>query len=456
MLNSKCVSTAIVLSFFVTVVATSAMFAQNGLKTINNPQGGNISYGQVANQTNEAGAMGAILRNLHQQFGDKPQVGKLFQVRGTQSVAAFFTVNKHTQGKGQAAGMIIVTKVTSDRVEAGIISDDASHFGTTLQPMLKTLFGAWHPFQGVSTAGSASAIPPMHQFVTQDRSASVDLPDGWKPSPGSTGGTIFAEGPNGEVAFLGLTYLAMDTNNPQVQKTMRIVQQGGLRNTTYANGLYYPYGADLGKTFVDMTQWTRQKNGQAAAAIQIAKEERAPSPPNEQCAHLTGQIDPKDGKGAREMNTIFCVSAPARFGSYLGSAYHTAVPDAFADKERATMGAILASFQVDMAVVQREAHAYAAPAIDAIHAIGKAAAAQAAAAHERNDIQNSSVYQHWDSMDRRSQEFENYQLGYSVVHDMSTDTHATLWNEDANFLVQHDPDRFEYVNSPDFWKGVDY
>jgi hypothetical protein len=31
------------------------------------------------------------------------------------------------------------------------------------------------------------------------------------------------------------------------------------------------------------------------------------------------------------------------------------------------------------------------------------------------NIHNSSVYQHWDSMDRRSQEFENYQLSYSVV-----------------------------------------
>jgi len=36
-------------------------------------------------------------------------------------------------------------------------------------------------------------------------------------------------------------------------------------------------------------------------------------------------------------------------------------------------------------------------------------------AHEIEDIHNSSVYNHWDSMDRRSQEFENYQLGYSVL-----------------------------------------
>ncbi|MGA2248597.1 MAG: hypothetical protein ABSH48_26885 [Verrucomicrobiota bacterium] len=38
--------------------------------------------------------------------------------------------------------------------------------------------------------------------------------------------------------------------------------------------------------------------------------------------------------------------------------------------------------------------------------------AQADAAHERNDIRNSSVYQQWDDMDQRSKSFSNYELGY--------------------------------------------
>src|ERR1700685_804197 len=63
--------------------------AQGGLKTIDNSQGGKIFYGQVEGQITEAGAMGTILQSIHKQFGDRPQVGKLFQVRGTQSVAAF-------------------------------------------------------------------------------------------------------------------------------------------------------------------------------------------------------------------------------------------------------------------------------------------------------------------------------------------------------------------------------
>jgi hypothetical protein len=127
-----------------------------------------------------------------------------------------------------------------------------------------------------------------------------------------------------------------------------------------------------------------------------------------------------------------------------------------AAKEKATLGAIMQSFNVNQAVVDREAGQIAGPAINQIHAIGAAAAANAAAAHRAEDIQNSSVYRHWDSMDRRSQEFENYQLGYSVISDNQNTAHGTFWNEDADALVKSNPDRFEYVNAPNYWKGIDY
>lgn len=430
--------------------------AQGALTTIRGPQGGKAVYGQVDGQSTESGAMGAVLRSVHNQFGDRPQVGKLFQVRGTQSVAAFFNVNKRTQGGGQLAGLIIVTKVTSDRIEAAVVSDDSSRFSASFNPLMKALFNAWRPFDGAIAAGhtaSGGPVAPMHQYVLPDRSASVELPDGWKVQPSSAGGTIMAEGPNGEAAALGFTLLASDLNNPHARQTYEAVRRGGLRDTVYANGLYYPLSGDLGRTFVDLIQMFRVP----PANFRIAGQSPVPSPPAERCVHLTGHVDPRDGKGDREMNTVFCVSAPKpASGVFLAVAYHTTVPDALAAKERATMGAILTSFSADMAVIQRMANAYAAPAIGAIHAVGRAAAAQAAAAHERNEIQNSSVYKHWDDMDRRSKEFGNYQLGYSVVQDNTLNAHGTFWNEDAAELVRRDPQRFEYVNAPNFWKGIDY
>lgn len=140
----------------------------------------------------------------------------------------------------------------------------------------------------------------------------------------------------------------------------------------------------------------------------------------------------------------------------MSSAYMTSVPTQYAAKERATLGAIMQSFNVDMNVIQAQAGRLAAPAISQIHAIGQAAAAQARSAHEREDIHNSSVYQHWDSLDKRSQEFENYQLGYSVISDTQNNAHGTFWNDDAAALVKSNPNQFEYVNAPNYWKGIDY
>jgi hypothetical protein len=440
------------------VLCAATVFAQGGLKTINGPQGGKIAYGRVDGQTTEAGALGAMLHSLHQQYGDRPQVSKLFQVKGTQSVAAFFSVTKRTQGNGQLAGMVIVTKVANDQVEAAVLSNDAAHFGSTYNPMMKTLMSSWHPFASVpAAAGSNLAGVPLHKFTTQDRTASVDLPDGWKVEQGSGGGTIFAGGPNGERATLGFGFLAYDLNNPNVRHNYQIVQQGGFRNTAVANGIYYALGGDMAKTLVDLVRMYRQKNNQPPNPFQLKSETPVQGPPGQRCAHIVGISDPQDAKKAMELNTVFCTSTPTRAaGIYMAIITSTAIPTALADKERATMGVSLASFWVDTAAVQRMAHQYAAPAIEAIHAIGRAAAAQAAAAHARNDAWNSSVYKRWDDNDKRSQEFGNYLLGYSVIRDVDNNYHGTFWNEDAELLVHSYPNTFEYVSAPDFWKGIDY
>jgi hypothetical protein len=59
-------------------------------------------------------------------------------------------------------------------------------------------------------------------------------------------------------------------------------------------------------------------------------------------------------------------------------------------------------------------------------------------------------------MDKRSTEFANYQLGYAVVADTGNNAHGTLWADDAAALVKSNPNQFEYVSAPNYWKGVDY
>jgi len=171
---------------------------------------------------------------------------------------------------------------------------------------------------------------------------------------------------------------------------------------------------------------------------------------------MTGQIDPQDGKGMREMNSVFCEGPLSPMGQYTCLAYHTAVPVALASKERSTMGEILASFNVNQAIVQAQAAAIAAPAIAAIHEVGRRAAQQAADAHEANDRHNRGVEQMWDERDKRSQAFGNYLLDQTVIQDTEGRGHATVWNTTADRLMREFPGRFELVDTPNFWKGIDY
>ncbi len=69
------------LLLLVTFPAARAM-AQSGLKTIDPPQGGMIVYGQVDGQSTEAGAMGAILKHIHDSMGDKPQGRQALRCQG--------------------------------------------------------------------------------------------------------------------------------------------------------------------------------------------------------------------------------------------------------------------------------------------------------------------------------------------------------------------------------------
>jgi hypothetical protein len=444
--------------------------AQSGLKTINPPGGGKIMYGQVDGQTTEAGAMGYILRNLHNSIGAKPQVGKLFDVRGTNSVATFFTIARRDQGSGkpplQVAGLLIAAKVSTDHVEAVLVSDDASRFNKTLPSMMKTLMTQWHPLAGATgssnigggQSGDSGKVAPLKTFVARDHSASVDLPDGWQVGPNQSGqGTIIASGPNSEVVSLDVTFGATDTNNRNAQQTMRMVQSGRLQGTAYANAFYYPYGADPAKTFVDILHHAQQKAGAQLVDYHITGESPAQSGPRMRCFHLEGTADFHDSKGTRELNSLYCVSPPGpASGVWLSYVFAYSAPLAVAQRERATLGAIVQSFRLNQGVVNAQAAQIAGPSIANSMRIGAAVKARVDAAHQAEDIHNSSVYQHWDSMDRRSQEFSNYQLGYSVISDSQGNAHGTLWNDDAAALVKADPNRFEYVSAPNYWKGIDY
>jgi hypothetical protein len=100
-------------------------------------------------------------------------------------------------------------------------------------------------------------------------------------------------------------------------------------------------------------------------------------------------------------------------------------------------------------------------AVANINAIGQRAAIRNDAVQAANDAQHAGYWAKQDTNARNSQAFSNYQLDQTVVQDNNmygngTIGHGTVWNSTADALVKADPNRFEIVNTPNFWRGLDY
>ena len=426
--------------------------AQDSLKTIDNPGGGQIVYGSTAGQTSMQGAMGTLLRDIHSRFGERPQIGRFFQTGGTDSVATFFTVTAKSQGGKHIAGMVIVSMPGGTQPTGAFIYDDAQRFGTTANPMLKKLNEVWHPDSakpaGQSSSGTAQAasVPPLQQTPFPDGSGSIGLPPGWQITSAAKG-TVNAVGPNSESIHFGLYFPILDPRSPQTQMSLR----GGRP----LPGMYtaYPSGGDLVQAFLAVIQQVHQKQHAAMPTINITSSKKLPTSPTEtDSVLLTADIDSHDGKGLMASSLLVSALRPITGGTWAITVNQGSIPKQLADKEWPTITAIANSWRQNGAVIQAQTQAE----IGRIKQIGANAKAQADAAHAAEDTHNASVEARWDSQARSNQNFSNYLLDQTVVQDNNTGGHATVWNQYADSLVKNDPNRYQYVQTPDFMKGIDY
>ncbi len=155
---------------FIIAGCSSAPNAQATLTTLAGTQGGTIVYGAVDGATSLAAALGSVLRSVHNNCGEKPRVGSVFRVRGTDSDAVFFTVVDHPHGNRQAAGMIIAAQTGPQTVEAAMVTDDAARFSSTVNPLLTQLFSVWHPGENPGSmlegaGGGGRSTPPSAGYA---------------------------------------------------------------------------------------------------------------------------------------------------------------------------------------------------------------------------------------------------------------------------------------------------
>jgi hypothetical protein len=168
----------------------------------------------------------------------------------------------------------------------------------------------------------------------------------------------------------------------------------------------------------------------------------------------------------QSMNTMMCISEP-QDGYFTVRLNHSLVPLGKADADRSAIAAMADSLHLNIDILNAQAaDANRAAAIrtkttiDNIHAVGDRATANYNAAQARNDEQHASYWAKQDSNARQSTSFQNYTLDQSVIQDNDMPGggvgHGTVYNSTADALIKADPNRFESVSQPNYWKGVDY
>ena len=428
--------------------------AADSLKIIDNPGGGQIVYGTLPNESSFGGGMAAMLRNVHGHFGDRPQVGKFFQTRGSESVAAFFTLTARNQGGKPIAGLVIVSMPQGSKPAGAVLYDDASRFTKTQAAMMQTLNQAWHTAttrtDAVATGSTPAAAthapaPALHVATAGDRSASIGLPTGWQLANVS-GGQLTATGPNGEMIYLGLMYQQIhDPRNMQNQRPPMPGAKG--------QALVYPYGGDLFAAFVSVSNQVRQ-NRQLHPGVftLISSQKLAPTQYEQQLVQVIYEVDLQDGKGVRKASARIGEMATRGMPTWAMTVSGSNAPKAVADAQAPTLLAIIHSYNQDAGVISGAAAAV----IGKIHAEAKAAQIRADAQSAANDAHNKAFNAHMDDIDRQSKIFQNYQLDRSQVQDNDLNTRGTASNTTAEALVRADPNRYQILSTQDYLKGVDY
>jgi hypothetical protein len=454
-------STAVSSRFVLALLCLSAFLlpvraADDAMRTINNPGGGQIIYGPLPKETTLQGGLVTMLRNIHTHFGNRPDIGKLLQTRGNDSLATFFTVTPTPAGAKPLSGMVIVSMPPGSKVAAAVLFDDADRFNKTMNPMLKKLSEVWQTNVAKASSSQSNGAPsregavqPLHQVTFPDNSGSIGLPDGWKINRARLGG-VAAEGPKGEMVVLSLVRTMYDPSTPQGQQALQAINRAG-RGMPFGTGIGR-YGDLVGAFMYLSTQGNRSMN-LPTPTLNVTSTQNLPIPQNEGFGVLIiGEMDLKNGKGPMT-SSIQITSGLRRDPSrWIITVNQVSVPKALADEEWPTMTAMVASWRQNGQVIQAHTN----QVIAQIHQVGENAKRQADAAHAANDAHNAAVEAKWDNDAKQSKSFQEYQLDQSVILDKNSGDHKTYSNQYADFLVKTDPDRFQYVQKADLLKGQDY
>ena len=411
----------------------------DGLHTANPATGGAIVYGTLENQKSQADGMVYMLKQVHGHYGDKPVLGKLVQAKDGSSLAAFFTLTDRNFSHTQQGGMVLIDTVNGQMM-AAVLTDEFKNFAKSEPGMVRAVMAAWHPAGGAGGrgGGGSGASQAGRQTVAYngstklypatggDRSVVINLPPGWKIT-GMRNGQVAVEGTNGEMIGANL------------------ILQGMSQMRT----------SDLFRSYVNMTNFTRQRNGKPQASFQLVSEQRM-NGSNGVIAHFL--VDAHEGAGqCKGVAQITPAAAGALFVTV------TWGPVNVYDAEQPMFVKII-NTQKMTPVMSAEIAAQ----MDATRQQGIRNENQTKAINERTDTQIKTIESqrqsfnnqygvgktqqstgdsHMDDINAGSEDMQNYILDRGVVQSTSTGAYGTFSDSFADQLVKDNPDKLQAVTN---------
>jgi hypothetical protein len=427
-------------------------FSNANLKIINNPGGGQIVYGPLADQSTMQGAMGEMLRTIRDHFGERPHIGNFFQAKGSNSVATFFSTNAKKEGGGTVPiyGMVIVSMTQGSKPIGAVLYDDSAHFAKSQPIMMKTLNDAWgaasvrSPSAGGSANHQSTGTITLRQATGGDRSASIGLPPGWQIT-NVAGGYLSAIGPDGEMMDIASMFQQIHDPGAGHQG----FPNGGFRQ----NGptLVAPMRGDLFNSYAALVNQVRQSRGRPAASFRLVSSQKV----GPQAVQAVFEVDLHDGKGMRRGNVrldpVYTRGVPT-WGLMFTA---TNAPLSVYPTQSQVMNAMYKTYSQNRAIINGEQQTV----LNGIAAAGERSRIQAAAADQRRENSSAAFNAHMDDISANSKAMQNYTLDRSTVSyrgDDGNQYHGTFANPTADALVSQDPTRFTIIQSQQFIKGVDY
>lgn len=234
----------------------------------------------------------------------------------------------------------------------------------------------------ISQAPPVIASTALKTVTTNDKTASIGLPDGWKLAKGLSG-FVYITGPNSSDERINLGAIIIAKNAPSGSAT-----QGEVL-------LALPWNSSLKDKFTKIVQTNAVKQGLPQPQITFANETQTRF---QACSRFLGSINA--GKKSLKFEAILCSLKPDFLGLYKNVLYVAQVPASLAAKDRPIVEQIVQSYRITPAMFKKMIAPYTMPpprpavgTMPAAGAWGQAGALQSANCFDYNIIRESPPWE---------------------------------------------------------------